>query len=262
MRKSPDGTMPVIELETIKSSCASCALADLCLPASIGKPGLERLDQLIQKRKPVPRGEILYAAGSTHVSLYVVRAGSFKTYVDMPDGEGQILGFHFPGELLGLDALPSDMHRCHAQALERSSVCEVPFQDIIRLAAQIPELQQQLYKVVSEEFIREHSHVVMMGRQAASSRLALFLHGLSERRSLLQLDPLEITLSMSRQDMANYLGLVIETISRLLSRFQDMGVIEVDRRLIRIRDAHALKALARNEAPLPSRGVARVVRPG
>ena len=237
-------TPNVVDFNALRKSCASCALAQLCLPASIGAEGLRQLDELLQQRKPVDRGSTLFSAGTNHGKLYVVRAGSFKTYVDLPDGESQLLGFHLPGELLGLDALPSEVHRCNAEALERASVCEVPFNELSQVANRLPELQRQLYRVMSDEFAREQEHMVMMGRRQAPSRLAIFLRSLSDRRKRLGLDPMELNLSMSRQDIANYLGLVIETISRLMGRFQSLGILEVERRSVRILDMQALHALA------------------
>ncbi|GAB3035407.1 MULTISPECIES: fumarate/nitrate reduction transcriptional regulator Fnr [Oleiagrimonas] len=234
----------VIDFNALRKSCGSCALAQLCLPASIGADDLTRLDHLVQQRKPTDRGTTLFDTGSSHARLYVVRSGSFKTYVDLPDGDHQVLGFHLPGDLLGLDALPSERHRCSAEALERSTVCEVPFNDLSVVASKLPGLQQQLYRVMSDQFALEQEHMVMMGRRQAPARLAIFLHSLSERRKRLGLDPLELNLSMSRQDIANYLGLVIETVSRLMGRFQTAGVLEVERRIVRIRDMDALRAMA------------------
>ena len=198
----------------------------------------------MRQRKPVDRGSMLFSEGSREGKLFVVRSGSFKTYVDLPDGEAQVLGFHLPGELLGLDALPLDVHRCSAQALERASVCEVSFNLLSEVTSQLPELQKQLYRVISNEFARDQEHMVMMGRRQAPSRLAIFLRSLSHRRKRLGLDPMQLSLSMSRQDIANYLGLVIETISRLMGRFRSAGVLEVARRSVRIRDMQALSMLA------------------
>ncbi len=234
----------VIDFNALRKSCASCALAQLCLPASIGNDGLKRLDKIVKQRQPVDRGATLFNAGTRRGKLYVVRSGSLKTFVDLPDGDSQVLGFHMPGELLGLDALPSEIHRCNAEALERSSVCEVPFVDLSSVAAKLPELQHQLFRFMSSEFAREQEHMVMMGRRQAHSRLAIFLRSLSDRRRRIGLNPLELTLSMSRQDIANYLGLVIETVSRMMGRFQGAGVLEVERRIVRIRDMDALIALA------------------
>ncbi|ANB18382.1 helix-turn-helix domain-containing protein [Dokdonella koreensis] len=234
----------IIDLRELRQSCAGCALNQLCLPASIGGEDLARLDDVVKRRQPLDRGETLFREGSDHPALFVVRSGSLKTSVTLPEGDTQILGFHLTGEIIGFDGLAGERHQCTAEALERSSVCEVPFDKLSQVAAQVPGLQHQLFRVMSREFVREQQHPVMMGRKQALSRLAIFLRSLSERRAGTGHDARELQLSMSRQEMANYLGLVIETVSRLFSRLQHLGIVEVDRRTVRILDLPALSALA------------------
>ncbi len=236
--------IPIVNLRELRQSCADCALNQLCLPASIGGADLDRLDQLVKQRLPLERGDILFREGTKQPALFVVRSGSLKTFVTLPEGDVQILGFHIAGELVGLDGLSGDGHRCTAEALERSSLCEVPFDSLTEVAAKVPGLQHQLFRVMSREFGREMQHPVMMGRKHAMSRLAIFLRSLSERLEGIGHDPHLLTLSMTRQELANYLGLVIETVSRLFSRMQSQGVLEVDRRSVRIVDPVALAALA------------------
>lgn len=234
----------VVDIGELRQSCSACALHALCLPASIDGQDLARLDHLVKRRQPLDRGATLFREGSEHPSLFVVRSGSLKTSVTLPEGDTQILGFHLSGEILGFDGLAGERHQCTAEALERASVCEVPFEQLSRVAAQVPGLQQQLFRVMSREFVREQQHPVMMGRRQALARLAIFLRNLSERRAATGHDPLELQLSMSRQDMANYLGLVIETISRLFSRLHAQGLVQVERKTVRILDPAALHALA------------------
>ncbi|MEP6882781.1 MAG: helix-turn-helix domain-containing protein [Dokdonella sp.] len=236
--------IPIVNLRELRQSCADCALNQLCLPASIGGADLDRLDQVVKQRLPLERGGILFREGANHPALFVVRSGSLKTFVTLPEGDVQILGFHIAGELVGLDGLSGEGHRCTAEALERSSLCEVPFDSLTEVAAKVPGLQHQLFRVMSREFGREMQHPVMMGRKQAMSRLAIFLRSLSERLEGIGRDPQLLILSMSRQELANYLGLVIETVSRLFSRMQSLGVLEVDRRNVRIVDPLALAALA------------------
>jgi CRP/FNR family transcriptional regulator len=233
-----------VNLRELRQSCADCALNQLCLPASIGGADLDRLDQVVKQRLPLERGEILFSEGANRPALFVVRSGSLKTFATLPEGDVQILGFHIAGELVGLDGLSGQGHRCTAEALERSSLCEVPFDSLTAVAAKVPGLQHQLFRVMSREFGREMQHPVMMGRKQAMSRLAIFLRSLSERLEGIGRDPHLLTLSMTRQELANYLGLVIETVSRLFSRMQSLGVLEVDRRSVRIVDPVALAALA------------------
>lgn len=235
---------PVLNLRELRQSCADCALSQLCLPATIGGGDLERLDRVVKQRVPVERGHIVFHEGGHHPSLFIVRSGSLKTYSTLPEGDVQILGFHIAGELIGLDGLAGNGFRCTAVALERSSLCEVPFESLSAVAAKVPGLQKQLFRVMSREFGREQLHPVMMGRKQAMSRLAIFLRSLSERLEGIGHDPRLLNLTMSRQELANYLGLVIETVSRLFSRMQALGVLEVDRRNVRILDPAALAALA------------------
>lgn len=234
----------VVNLRELRQSCANCALNQLCLPASIGGEDLQKLDHLVKQRRPLERGELLYREGDGNPSLYVVRSGSLKSYATLAEGDVQILGFHIAGELVGLDGLAGNGNQCTTEALERSSICEVPLDILSELAGKVPGLQRQLFRVMGREFGREFEHPVMMGRKQAMSRLAIFLRSLSDRRRGVGQDPNELQLSMSRQDLASYLGLVIETVSRLFSRMQALGVLQVDRRTVRILDPVGLAALA------------------
>lgn len=234
----------IVSLRELRHSCANCALNQLCLPASIGGEDLQQLDQIVRQRRPLARGELLYREGDQHPSLFVVRSGSLKTYATLPEGDVQILGFHIAGELIGFDGLAGDGNQCTAEALERSSLCELPFDSLSEVAERVPGLHRQLFRVMSREFGREQQHPVMMGRKQAISRLAIFLRSLSERRQAVDQDPCKLQLSMSRQELASYLGLVIETVSRLFSRMQALGVLKVERRTVHIIDMAGLAALA------------------
>ncbi len=233
-----------VDLRLLQTSCANCGLHQLCLPASIGGEDLPRLDEIVQVKMSVERDQSLYAAGQPFRALYVVRSGAFKTSAIDSQGEMQILGFHLPGEIMGLDAIASGRHECSAEALVKSSACEVPYDRLEDVAHQLPGLQQQLMRVISREVQQDQRHLVMIGRKVALERLAIFLHSLSQRLGRVRRDPYLFVLPMSRRDLANYLGLVIETVSRLFSRLAEMGVIAVERKTIRILDPKKLRELA------------------
>jgi len=237
----------VIDIHELRNSCATCALNESCLPSAIGSRDLALLDDMAKRRRPVERGGFLFREGDRHNALFVVRSGAIKVSTTLSEGDAQVLGFHLPGEILGLDGVAEERHQATAEALEDSTVCEVPFARLSQIAAQIPALQREIYRIVSREYVREQRHPVMMGRKHALTRLALFLHSVSERRRAQELDPQRFHLSMSRQDLANYLGLVIETVSRAFSRLQTLGIIDVDRRRVCILDADALDQLANSE---------------
>lgn len=237
----------VIDIHELRHSCSNCALGETCLPASIGSRDLVLLDEMTKRRRPLERGAFLFREGDRHNALFVVRSGAVKVSTTLSQGDVQVLGFHLPGEILGLDGVAEERHQATAEALEDSSVCEIPFARLSQVAAQVPALQREIYRIASREYVREQRHPVMMGRKHALARLALFLHSVSERRRKQDLDPLQFQLSMSRQDLANYLGLVIETVSRAFSRLQALGLIDVDRRRVRILESEALGQIANSE---------------
>lgn len=233
----------VVDLEHLRRSCGQCSLRQLCLPAGIGSEGIARLDALVKRRHETPRGQRLFQVGDELGSIYVARSGSFKTTTLTEEGDQQVIGFHLPGELIGLDALGDGRHRCDAEALEDAQVCEVPMQDLQQVATQVPGLQQQLIKVLGRSMGRDQDHVEMLGRRQASERVLLFLHSLSERFQALGHDGSSIRLPMSRNEIASYLGLVVETVSRSFGKLQDDGLIAVRGRDIRVVEPERLSEL-------------------
>jgi CRP/FNR family transcriptional regulator len=233
----------VLDLGSLKRSCAQCSLVQLCLPASIGGEDLARLDRVVLNKRPLRRGDRLFNAGQPMQALYVAREGAFKTYTQDENGDLQIIGFHLPGELIGLDGLAQERHRCSAEALSSAQVCEVPFIQLQQVAAQVPGLQRQLMRIIGRGMLQDHQHLEMMGRRQALERLAIFLHSLSERYAALGQPANRFVLPMTREDIANYLGLVLETVSRLFGKLQDQGIIALDRRRVDILDPVRLAAL-------------------
>lgn len=241
-----------IDLVRLRRSCADCSLGELCLPAGVDRDDLGRLDTLVQRRRPLQRGESLFRAGDPLRSVYVASAGAFKTVVVNASGEEHVLGFHLPGELFGLDAIGSGKHRCEAIALGEAKVCELPFASLSTVAAQLPSLQRQLLRVMGQSADRDHDHVDVLSRRQASERIALFLHGLGERYHRIGQPGDDFQLPMSRDEIARYLGLALETVSRGFTRLHEDGVIDVRGRRVRIVDAAALHAVANGcEADAP-----------
>lgn len=246
-----------ITLDRLRRGCRQCSLQQLCLPAGIGADALARMDELVRDRRELDRGARLFRAGDPLSAVYVARSGAFKTSGVTAGGEPQLLGFHLPGELIGLDALGGGSHRCEAVALEASEVCEVPFPRLTAIAAQIPGLQAQLLRVIGGSVTRDQEHLGLLMRRHASERIALFLHGIGERYARIGQSATAFKLPMSREDIAHYLGLALETVSRGFTRLQDDGVIAVHGRRIEIVDAEALEKLAHGdtdgETPLRAR---------
>lgn len=231
-------------MSSLKLACRDCSLHQVCLPVGVEPEELAELDRIIRQRRPLRRGEHLFRVGDPFDSLYVVRSGSVKTYAPVSDGREQITGFHLPGELMGLDAISRGQHPCGARALETSSVCEVPFEALENLGGRIPTLHHQIYHLMSREILQEEGHLLLLGRRGADERLASYLLNLSERLRRRGFSPSEFHLSMSRGDIGNYLGLAVETVSRTFTRFQERGLLSVERKHVRIREFEVLQELA------------------
>ncbi len=216
--------------------CQSCSFSHLCLPVSLNKTELDSLDDIIERKKPLHKHDKLVKAGNKFNSLYAVRAGSFKSFVSSKDGEEQIIGFHFPGDIIGFDALRENAHQSYTQALETAMVCELPYETLDKMAVQFPKLRHQIMSFMSAEIKQDHDLMMLLNKRTAEERLIYFLAHLSKRFEDRGFSPRQFNLSMTRNEIGNYLGLTVETISRLLTRFQKEGIIKVDGKLITIID--------------------------
>ncbi len=235
---------PAIDLPGLRRSCGHCSLQQLCLAGGVTRDDLNQLDLIVRSRRPLDSGGHLFRMGDALGSVFIARSGAIKTVTYSENGDEHIVGFHFPGEIIGLDALASGQHRCDAIALVSTSVCEIPFDQLGQVATQIPSLHQQLLRVIGMILDRDQDHREILTRRQANERIALFLHGLSERFKGIGCDELRLRLPMSRIDIANYLGLALETVSRGFTRLEEDGLIDVHGRQVEILDVKALARLA------------------
>lgn len=233
-----------INVNALKISCAACSMHQLCLPMGLEDADIDRLDKIIGKRRRLERDEPLYKMGDPFRNLYAVRFGHFKTYQINAAGESQITGFQMAGELLGMDAISGDRHHCDAVALEDSEVCEIPFAHLEELFGQVPALLRHFHRIMSQEITREQNVMLLLGNMRAEQRFAVFLINLSARYAARGYSATRFQLRMSREDIGNYLGLTIESISRLLSRFKKLGLVQVDKREVELLEPVRLKAMA------------------
>lgn len=234
----------VVRLSTIRQACSECSLFQLCLPVALDAEDVEQLDDIVQRRRPLRRGEFLYRTDDPFRAIYAVRAGSLKTSVLSYNGEEQITGFHLPGEILGLDAINDNRHPCSAMALETTSVCEIPFENLEHLALEIPGLQQSLLRIMSKEIFKDQELLHAVAKRSAEERLAIALLSLSNRFGSRGLSRSRFRLPMSRADLSNYLGLAPETMSRLFRRFQEQGLLTATGKEVALQDVPALRDLA------------------
>jgi CRP/FNR family transcriptional regulator len=232
-----------IRLEPFKVACSSCNLRELCLPLGMSPAQVERLDELVANRRSIPRGDALFRQGDPFDALYAVRTGFFKTVLAAADGREQVTGFQMSGELLGLDGIGQSLHACDALALEDSTVCVIPYEQLESLSHELVDLQRAFHKVMSREIARDHGVMLLLGTARAEERLAAFLLNLVRRLHERGQSMSEMILRMTREEIGSYLGLKLETVSRTFSKLQDQGILEVRQRQIRILEPEALKRL-------------------
>jgi len=239
-----DTSRKVIDITSVKVACASCSLRQLCLPMGISPEDVQRLDDIIKRKRPISRGGHIFRAGDTLSAIYAIRSGWVKSYAIAEDGSEQVTGFHLPGELIGLDAIASGEHPCSAKALDTTSICDIPFDRLEDLAAEVSGLQRQLLRIMSQELTTDEELLMLLGKRSAEERLAALLLSISSRLSQRGYSAHEFRLPMSRNDIGNYLGLAVETVSRLFTRFQQQGLLSVQNKLVSIQDLDGLKYAA------------------
>lgn len=236
----------VIDLASLRSVCQQCGIYKLCMPIGLSHGDMDMLDRIIKRRRPLERGQHLYQAGEPFHSFFALRSGSLKTYVMDEEGEESVIGFKMPGDLLGLSDLDNPAYTRSAKALETCSVCEIPYDRYEELSQEIPGLQHHIMAIMSKEIHQEQDKVAMCRRMSAEARLASLLLTLSERFAQRGFSPSEFNLSMSRSDIANMLGLAVETVSRLFTQFQEQGLLEVERKHIQLHNFHGLAEMVTN----------------
>jgi CRP/FNR family transcriptional regulator len=216
----------------------------LCLPMGLGESDMTRLDDIIGRRRKIPKDTHLYRIGDHFTNLYAIRLGHFKTFQVSPAGEQQVTGFQMAGELLGMDAISTEHHHCDAMALEDSEVCEIPFARLEELFGTIPSLLHHFHRMMNQEITREQNVMLLLGNMRAEQRFAAFLINLSSRYAARGYSSTTFQLRMSREEIGNYLGLTIESISRLLSRLKKQGLLRVANREIELLDITRIRAMA------------------
>ena len=235
--------------------CSTCILGQFCLPVGLSHADLDKVDALVKERVALKKGGSLYRHGDLMTSVYSIRFGTLKTEHGLSDGRSQVVGFHLPGEILGLDAIGDGHHQSDAIALEDSEACIIRFAEFESLARQIPALQNQFHRILSRGLTQDQRHLLALGSMRAEERLAGFLLSLSERLAARGYTNHEFDLRMSREEIGSYIGIQIETVSRLLSRFAEAGLIQVKQRHVKLIDMDGLYELAglskvKNRTPL------------
>ena len=221
-------------------SCSTCALKGACLPCGLDRDKLDDMDDLTRVKRRVAKGATLYRSGDGFEWLYAVRSGAFKSVGLSRGGEEKVTGVHLPGDVMGLEGINTLTHGFDAVALEDSEVCTIPYARLAELAARMPQLQAQLFRILSGDISRDQGLMLLMGGMDAEQRIAAFLLSLSHRYKKLGYSTTRFALRMTREEIGSYLGLTLETVSRVFSRLQRGGVLTVHAREVELTNVERL----------------------
>ncbi|HAS64336.1 MAG TPA: transcriptional regulator FNR [Vibrio sp.] len=227
-----------------QAHCKDCSLATLCLPLSLETQDLDALDNIVKRSRPLKKGDFLFRQGDEFASVYAVRSGSLKTFSVTDCGEEQITGFHLPSEFVGLSGMDTELYPVSAVALETTSICEIPFDRLDELSAILPQLRRQLMRIMSREIRDDQQMMMLLSKKTADERIATFLVNLSARFRARGYSPQQFRLAMSRNEIGNYLGLAVETVSRVFTRFQQNELLIAEGKEINLINLIEICALA------------------
>ncbi|WP_417529844.1 fumarate/nitrate reduction transcriptional regulator Fnr [Marinobacter lipolyticus] len=227
----------------LKASCHTCSLSNLCLPLAVEENQLDKLEDIVEQGRIYDRGDHLFDQDTPFRSCLAVRSGAVKTSIITENGSEQVTGFFLPGELVGLDSLSGERYACTAKALERTSVCKFPIEKLEELTSSMPELQHHMYQLMSREIQGSHQLAMLLSKNSAEERIAALLLSLSSRFQRRRMSGTKFNLPMARSDIANFLGLAVETVSRVFTRFQNQGIIRTQGREVELLDIESLRGV-------------------
>lgn len=226
-------------------SCGDCRLGELCLPIALDAAEITRLDEIVKRGRPLKKGDHLYRQGEDFKAIYAIRAGSFKAFRTAREGEEQVTGLYLPGEIVGMDGISSNRHDSSAIALETGTVCEIPFSQLEELSSKIPSLQGRFFRLMGQEISKDQQMLTLLSSNSAEERVAALLLSISTRNHRRKLSSSQFRLPMTRAEIGSFLGITLETVSRIFSRLQKQNIIGVDNKEISVLDMPALKAIAK-----------------
>jgi len=227
-----------------EAHCKDCSLSGMCVPLALQTEELDTLDEIVKRGRPLKKGEMLFRQGEPFSSIYALRSGAIKTFSLSDGGEEQITGFHLASEMIGLSGMDNQQYPVSAMALETTSVCEIPFERLDDLTAVMPQLRKQVMRLMSREIREDQQMMLLLSKKTADERIATLLINLSARFRARGYSARSFRLAMSRNEIGNYLGLAVETVSRVFTRFQQQGLIAAEGKQIEILEHTELCALA------------------
>lgn len=252
---------PTLNMSTLRVACSNCNLRELCLPLGLNLKEIEKLEELVSTRRRVRRGEALYRAGDKFDALYAIRLGFLKSSVMSSDGREQVTSFHMSGDIVGLDGIASMVYSSDLIALEDTEVCILHYDRLEEMTQSVHAIGLHFERLLSREIVRQNGVMLLLGSMHAEERLAAFILNLSQRFEQRGYSRSEFVLRMTRAEIGSYLGLKLETVSRVLSRFAHDNLLVVNQKHVQIMDFEGLRNIVSGQAFSSGRSNAVPIRP-
>ncbi len=211
----------------------------LCISSSLNKNELIELNKIIERNKPIQKNHIILKKGDKFKFIYAIRSGSIKNYTIDKNGKEQITNFSLSGDIIGFEAIYKNEHSIYSKSLETSMICKIQFNNLNHLINKIPKIKRKLIKLMSYK-IYNNNNIIILLKKKAEQKLSTFIYYLSIQFNKRGFSKKEFRLTMTRKDIGNYLGLTVETISRLLRKLQKKNIILIKGKYIIINNENKL----------------------
>lgn len=225
----------------LEVACRDCGLDPLCEVLGYGKHELCQTEAILMRRQPIQRGALLFRPGQPFFALFAIKSGAFKAVSVDLSGRERVVGFFLPGDLIGTEGIANHAYSYAVRALEESSVCKLEVNRLLHFGQDTEKLQAALIRMLGQEVVVNHLVTTSLIQQNAEQRIAAFILSLSKRSGLRGMPQYQLPLSMSRSDIASYLGLARETVSRVLTKFQNFGLIGLRKHMLRVLNPEELE---------------------
>ena len=230
--------------KTIEVECELCGLDSLCNLLDYGEGELDLPAGTLVRSRSIARGETIFQEGDPFSSFIAVKSGSFKSTSITPQDQEKVIGFHLAGEMIGTEGITLGSYSSTARALETSSICELNLDNMYKANCSLNELQNKVISILGNEIEFYQGLHGTLVRQSSEQRMAAFLMSIYNRMSKRGTSGTNFRLSMSRSDIASYLGLASETVSRILMKLQKLGMINIRNKQVEIANLEFLEELA------------------
>jgi CRP/FNR family transcriptional regulator len=227
-----------------KASCSNCGLQKICVPTGLKRTDIDQLDEIVDRKPPYKKNEYLYQVGQKFNSIFAIRAGAVKLFTYSDSGEEIVHGFCLAGDVVGFDGLVNEEYTYNAIALDTTSVCNMPYDQLADLAVKIPDLNHQIMSAMSKKMFDDRMHSELLIKRNADQRVAHFIWNMAERFRNRGYAHDEFRLPILHRDFALYLGLTPETVSRILAKFNSEDIVCWKKKQVQIFNETALKKIA------------------